>query len=116
MELSWKAIAAAAVLLAVGYLLMRSGGDVSVEEAQRLVREGATLVDVRTRSEFAAGHIEGAVNIPVQELDGRAGELGAREKPLVLYCRSGARSSRAASRLKEQGFTQVHDLGAMSRW
>jgi rhodanese-related sulfurtransferase len=102
--------------LAVGLLLLRSGGDVKSADAHRLVEAGARLVDVRTPQEFASGHLPGAVNVPVQELDRRMGELPEKERPIVLYCRSGARSSSAARMLKSAGYTEVHDLGAMSRW
>ena len=102
--------------LGLGYFLFLRGGDISGAEARRLVQEGARLVDVRTAEEFAAGHIEGAVNIPVQELERRMNELKPLERPLVLYCRSGNRSGRAASMLKKAGHTAVHDLGAIGRW
>jgi rhodanese-related sulfurtransferase len=92
------------------------GGDVSSAEARHLVRAGARLVDVRTAGEFAAGHIAGAVNIPVQELDVRMSELQPKETELVVYCRSGHRSANAARVLKSAGLLAVHDLGRMSRW
>jgi rhodanese-related sulfurtransferase len=56
------------------------------------------------------------VNIPVQELDGRMSELEPKDRPIVVYCRSGNRSGRAARMLKEAGYVSVHDLGAMTRW
>lgn len=93
-----------------------SNRKVSGDEARRLVASGALLVDVRTPAEFSAGHIKGAVNIPLLELEQRMGELGAKDKPIVLYCRSGNRSSRAQSLLEKAGFSQVYDLGAMSSW
>ena len=65
------------------------------DEAHRLVSAGATLLDVRTRDEFAGGHVDGAVNIPVDELPARIGEL-ATDRPVVAYCRSGRRSAHAA--------------------
>ncbi len=86
------------------------------DEAHRVVAAGALLVDVRTPQEFAAGHLPGAVNIPVEELSERLGELGAPEQPVVVYCRSGARSSRAERLLQERGFQQVVNLGPMSTW
>ena len=85
-------------------------------EAHQRVAAGATLVDVRTPEEFAAGHLPGAVNIPVDELPRRFSELGSPEKPLVVYCRSGARSGRAERLLKERGFQDVFNLGPMSAW
>jgi rhodanese-related sulfurtransferase len=103
-------------MLVVGYLVFMPGGEVSGSEARRLVAAGARLVDVRTPGEFAAGHLPGAVNIPVQELDRRMAELDAKDRPIVLYCRSGNRSGQAARMLESAGYSQVHDLGAMSRW
>lgn len=103
-------------LLAIGYFALAGGGDLEGSEARRLVEQGARLVDVRTPQEFADGHIDGAVNIPVQELDRRLTELEPKNEPIVLYCRSGRRSSDAARMLTEAGYTSVHDLGAMSRW
>lgn len=86
------------------------------DEAHRWVEAGATLVDVRTPEEFAAGHLPGAVNIPVDDLSLRLEELGAPEKPVVVYCRSGGRGARAEKLLKERGFQQVLNLGPMSAW
>ena len=74
------------------------------------------LLDVRTLEEFASGHLPSAINISVQELERRLGELKAKDRPIVLYCRSGNRSNRAAGILKGAGYAAVHDLGAMSRW
>ena len=80
-----------------------------------LVASGAQLLDVRTPTEFAAGAIPGAINIPVQELEGRLGEV-ARDRAVVVYCRSGGRSGNAKRLLEQSGFTEVHDLGPMSAW
>jgi rhodanese-related sulfurtransferase len=103
-------------VIVVGYFLVMRGGDVTGAEARRLVEAGARLVDVRTPEEFAAGHIPGAVNIPVGELDRRMGELEPKNGAVVVYCRSGNRSGRATRVLESAGYARVHDLGAMSRW
>ena len=81
-----------------------------------LVKAGAKLIDVRTPQEYQSGHIEGALNIPVSEVSTRIAEFGAKDEPIVVYCRSGARSGRAQSTLKASGFTQVYNLGGMNRW
>jgi phage shock protein E len=73
------------------------------------------LVDVRTPQEFNSGHIEGAVNIPLQELSQRASEI-PQDEPVVLYCRSGNRSSTAAKMLRNAGYDQVYDLGGVIDW
>lgn len=80
--------------------------EVSREEARRLVAEGAQLVDVRADHEWEAGRIEGAAHLPLADLARRAGELD-RERPVVLYCRGGNRSSMAAEALSEAGFDAV---------
>ncbi|HOU93518.1 MAG TPA: rhodanese-like domain-containing protein [Polyangiaceae bacterium] len=83
-------------------------------EAQTLVANGALLVDVRTASEYAAGHVDGAVNLPLAELPDRLAELDA-SRAVVVYCQSGNRSSQAATLLCDAGYT-VYDLGPMSNW
>lgn len=83
--------------------------------AHSLVEQGALLLDVRTAEEYGAGHLAGAVNIPVQQLAERLSEVGTRERPVVVYCRSGGRSAQAASLLQRAGY-QVCDLGPMSAW
>lgn len=87
---------------------------------QRLAAAGQppTLLDVRTPEEFAAGHVPGARNIPVQELDARLGELAAaRGGDIVVYCRSGRRAASALQTLQAQGFERLlHLEGDMQGW
>ena len=73
------------------------------------------LVDVRTPQEFAGGHIEGAVNIPLQSLEQRMGEI-PQDEPVVIYCRSGNRSNTAARILAQAGYTDIYDLGGVIAW
>ena len=112
---TWIKFAIAAGLV-LGFMLLRRLGKVSSSEAHELVDGGALLLDVRTPSEFASAHVDRAVNIPVQELAGRLGELGDKDRTIVVYCRSGGRSAQAKRLLSSAGFLGVHDLGAMSRW
>jgi phage shock protein E len=105
-----------AVALVVAYFMFAKGSNVTSAEARQLVRAGARLVDVRTPGEFIAGHIPGAINIPVQQLDARMSELQPKDAAVVVYCRSGHRSGNAARMLKSAGFAAVHDLGPMTRW
>jgi rhodanese-related sulfurtransferase/uncharacterized membrane protein YedE/YeeE len=93
-----------------------SASEHDAPSARQLVEGGAILVDVRSFGEFLAGHIEGALNVPLPELRERVDELGTRARPIVVYCRSGARSAQAALLLREQGFQRVHDLGSMLDW
>jgi rhodanese-related sulfurtransferase len=91
-------------------------GVVTAAQARELVADGVKVLDVRTPGEFAAGHVPGAVNIPYDELDRRAGELGAASTPYLLYCRSGRRSGIAVANLKQKGFRRLYDLQAYDRW
>lgn len=93
-----------------------AGSDITGEEARVLVADGAVLLDVRTSTEYAAGHIAGAVNISVAGLATQLDAVGPRDRPVVVYCRSGKRSARAKRVLREAGFSEVYDLGAMRRW
>jgi rhodanese-related sulfurtransferase len=76
------------------------------------------LLDVRSREEFAAGHIPGAINLPYDEIPGRLAEISEyRDAELVVYCRTGRRAKIAEAALREAGFRQVADLdGHMSEW
>jgi len=68
----------------------------------------AVLVDVRSPSEYATGHVQGAVNLPLDRLASDAlAVLPDKAAPLVLYCVSGARSEMAAQWLRQMGYTQV---------
>ena len=84
----------------------------SFAEAEKKARADAAgvFLDVRTREEYAEGHLPGAVNIPLDELGGA--NFG-RDRHFYVYCRSGARSARAAGYLKRRGFFVV-DLGGIA--
>jgi phage shock protein E len=76
------------------------------------------VLDVRTPEEFAAGHIPGAVNIPHDQLPNRIAEItNAKNKDVVVYCRSGKRAAIAEGTLAAQGFKSVMHLeGDMIKW
>jgi rhodanese-related sulfurtransferase len=76
------------------------------------------ILDVRTPEEFAAGHVPGAKNIPHDQLPNRLAELaGAKDKDIVVYCRSGRRSEMAINTLSSQGFERLLHLdGDMIKW
>lgn len=92
-------------------LLGRPAHRIDSATAARLVGDGALLLDVRTPTEFSTGAPEGAVNIPVQELAARLDEL-PRDRTIVAYCRSGARSATAVAKLVAAGF-DAHDAGGL---
>ena len=120
-------IALVALFLASGALLvwpdlsLFSGGAQSVgtTEATRLMNQpGSLVLDVREDAEYAAGHLPRARHIPLGELGKRAGELAKfKDKPVIVTCRSGARSGAACRTLKKAGFTQVFNLkGGVGAW
>jgi rhodanese-related sulfurtransferase len=77
--------------------------EVSREEAGEMLEQGAQLVDVRADHEWEAGHIPGALHVRLEDLAQRTGELD-RERPVILYCRGGTRSSMATEALGDSGF------------
>ncbi|MFC4636744.1 rhodanese-like domain-containing protein [Deinococcus hohokamensis] len=90
--------------------------EVTPQEGQRRVQQGALLIDVREQNEYDEVHAEGAQLIPLSEFEARAGEL-PRDRELVMICRSGARSARAGQFLLDQGHTQVVNLaGGTMAW
>lgn len=74
------------------------------------------MIDVRTPAEFVAGHIAGAINIPLDQLQHRPEPLKRlnKDRPMVVYCHSGRRSALALSLLEQQGYKNVRDGGGMA--
>jgi rhodanese-related sulfurtransferase len=88
---------------------------VSREEARRLLDDGAQLLDVRTDREWEVGHIEGATHIDLPELPARVEEID-RNRPVVVYCRTGNRSEMAAAALAAGGYDVVKMDEGMVGW
>jgi phage shock protein E len=105
-------LVAAVVVAYILFSRMRGGGKVPSNIVLEKIKSGATIVDVRTPDEFRGGFYPGAVNIPVQELSARLGEI-PKQKPVVLYCASGGRSGVAAQLLKRAGFAEVLNAGGL---
>lgn len=87
-------------------------------EATRLINQDALVLDVREDSEFAGGHLPRARHIPLGQLAARVKELEKfKDKPILVTCRSGQRSLRAAHLLKKQGFDKVfNQAGGILAW
>lgn len=81
---------------------------------KELMKEGAIIVDVRTKGEYAGGHIKGSLNIPVDSLASNLGKLKDKDKPVITCCASGMRSASAKGILKSKGYTNVHNGGPWS--
>ncbi|WP_411824837.1 rhodanese-like domain-containing protein [Leptospira sp. 'Mane'] len=93
---------------------MRSSLTTDSAKVKQKITEGALVVDVRTAQEFEITHFPGAVNIPVDQLEIRLSEFGAKDRSIVVYCASGGRSSSAKSLLESKGFKDVLNAGGLS--
>lgn len=89
--------------------------EVSPQEGLQRVQAGALLVDVREENEYAEVHAQGAQLLPLSELEARFNEL-PKDRELVMICRSGARSARAAEFLNAQGYTAINLTGGTLAW
>ncbi|HNX74619.1 MAG TPA: rhodanese-like domain-containing protein [Candidatus Rifleibacterium sp.] len=98
------------------FFLWKWFGQVKPELARQLVASGAVIIDVRTPSEYADGHLENALNIPLDKISGDiARQVPDKNKPVLLYCLSGSRSGIASRLLKNRNYTSVHNLGSFAR-
>ncbi len=82
-----------------------------VDYAQ-LVKEGAIILDVRSKGEYAGGHIKGSINISVDQLGNNLAKLKDKNKPVITCCASGMRSASAKNILKSNGYKEVHNGGS----
>ncbi|HYN75563.1 MAG TPA: rhodanese-like domain-containing protein [Candidatus Limnocylindria bacterium] len=91
---------------------------VNPSAAQALITDGSPVLDVRRPDEFAAGHVEGAVNVNLESPD-FAQQLAALDPaaPWVVYCRSGNRSAVATAQMESLGFSRLYDVaGGITAW
>ena len=100
----------------MGFLDFLRGPDMDAGVEQYRQTPGALLLDVRTEGEYAEGHVPGAKNLPLQALEGIAALAPAKDTPLYVYCRSGARSSQAAGQLQRMGYTRVTNIGGIMNY
>ncbi|MDO4771456.1 rhodanese-like domain-containing protein [Porphyromonas sp.] len=89
--------------------LFGSSASLSMQEIYDLVhRDGAILLDVRTEDEYRKGKVGNSINIPINDLEIRLSEL-PKDRPLIVYCASGGRSTIACQLLKEKGFDKIYN-------
>lgn len=115
-----SACIAAALLCGAGAFAAESGKISSEQLAKRIDSQDSSLVivDVRSPEEFAAGHIPGAINIPHTHFPARIADLPAgSEQDVVVYCEIGARSEKAISTLRRNGYSRLLHLdGDIKQW
>ncbi len=97
---------------------MNKGSRVSAREAKALIEAGdCLLLDVREVGEYAAGHIPGAVNLPLDQIKAGAELLPPDKDRLILvYCLTGRRADHAGKALKALGYTRVKNMGGIMNW
>jgi len=83
-----------------------------IEEQMRI---GGQLIDVRSQIEFNQGALDGAINIPITSVQTQTGEID-NTKPVLLYCRTGARSEMVKKYLEQLGFNHVHNIGGLQQF
>ncbi|MBI3518858.1 MAG: rhodanese-like domain-containing protein [Bacteroidetes bacterium] len=88
--------------------LLGIGPKVNIGE---LISNGAIIIDVRTRGEYAGGHAKGSVNVPLDQLSGYLPKLKNKDQAIITCCASGMRSASAKSFFKGKGYTNVHNAG-----
>lgn len=114
MQIPWTWIVL--VLVVVVLFVLKQRGQVPADDARRLLAEGAVVIDVRSKSEFASGHIEGAINLPLEVVAEKIATVAPdQDAPVFLHCMSGTRSAMAARKLRALGYKQVFNLGSLAR-
>jgi len=109
---SVSAILTITVLLSLTLACRAGRADPSVVHEK--IKAGALVVDVRTPAEVAAGAYQGAINIPLDQVEKRLADFGDHNHPVVLYCRSGHRAGVAKSILQKNGFSDVTNGGGLT--
>ena len=106
------------LIIAVVIVMSLSGTNKSViqspnsEEISEIIQDKSiTIIDVRTAEEYKTGHVEGAINIPYDEIENEVNY--DKDQTIAVYCRTGVRSSEAAKTLEKMGYTKIYDLGGI---
>ncbi|MCL2362230.1 MAG: rhodanese-like domain-containing protein [Defluviitaleaceae bacterium] len=90
---------------------------ISPRQAQSLMQQKCIILDVRSPQEYSTGHIPGAVCLPENEIHTRASRILPDKNALILvYCKGGSRSKKAADALAAMGYTNVYDFGGINSW
>ena len=114
-----------AVALGSGFFLLlpvvqgaTASGISPTEAVQCMNREKGVVIDVCSAEEFAASHINGAVNVPLDQLEAKLPSVAKNKSiPLILVCAAGARSKRAQAMAQKLGYEKVHSLqGGLTAW
>ena len=110
-------------VLAVAYFALSNGKggytSISQDQAKQMMDNGGVIVlDVREQSEFDAGHIKGAVLLPVGTINetSAAAVIPSKDSTVLVYCRSGNRSKTASDKLAKLGYSNISEIGGKNSW
>ena len=102
------------ILILCGIVLLAISGCCSTE-SKISMENNAVLLDVRTPEEHKSGYLEGAVLLPLAELESKiSSKVADKNTPVYIYCRSGRRAGTAVETLKAMGYTDLHNLGGLN--
>lgn len=96
----------------MGFFSSLFGGGSPKVDLKEIIAKGAVIVDVRTPGEFSGGHVKGAVNIPLDKLQGNIAKIKGYKKPVIVCCASGMRSANAKRVLSKNGIEEIYDAGS----
>jgi phage shock protein E len=113
--MTWLLLGAIGIVV-IGLFMAKQASFMPAEAARKQLAAGALVIDVRTREEFAGGHLPEAVNVPLDDLETALPSCAPdKNRVVLLHCLSGGRSAVAASRMKSMGYTHVFNLGSYRR-
>lgn len=92
------------------------GADINAVLNDARNTEGAVILDVRDADEFAAGHIPGALSLPLDRIQEIGAVVSSKDTPIFAYCLTGMRSGRAVTALRNAGYTNVKNIGGINRY
>jgi len=92
-------------------ILKKIFGSTEKQDYSELLKNGGVIIDVRTKAEFASGHLKGSKNIPLNALGSNLGKIKSKDKPVIVCCASGMRSGSARKLLMSYGYTNVYNGG-----
>ena len=110
------------VRVATLFFTQKNGGgykQISQDEAKKMMDDGGVIIlDVREKEEYDAGHIKGAVLLPVGSItaDTAAKVIDNKDSVVLVYCRSGNRSKKASATLAKLGYTNIYEFGGITSW
>ena len=113
--MSWTPLLTIGAVVAVVFILKRTG-QISARDALVHLRDGALIIDVRSPGEFNSGHLPGAINLSLDEIETTLpAKVKDKSRPLLLHCASGMRSAAVQRKLKGMGYPNAFNLGAYGR-